>query len=107
MEIPAEGLKIVAVVGEYEGKAIWRTVGKLIKSKRGQPLIMIDKCFNPNAVYSDDPRSAMALLNCVEYSPEDLEKKQSYANKNSRSSDRSTRNRRPERVQDLDDDIPF
>lgn len=103
--IPKEGLKIVAIVGEYEGRAIWRTVGKLLLSKRGQPIVMIDKCFNPNAVYSDDHKSAMALLNCVEYSPEDLAKKQGYSdNKSSSQRNKSSRNTR---VSDLDDDIPF
>lgn len=102
--IPKEGLKIVAIVGEYEGRAIWRTVGKLLVSKRGQPIVMIDKCFNPNAVYSDDTKSAMALLNCVEYSPEDLATKQKYVDRHQSTPPRSRRNTRAD---DLDDDIPF
>ena len=77
IQIPDEGFKLLAIAGTYEGKPIWRTVGKLVVSKKGVPIIQVDKTFNPAGVQGEKD-SATIILNCVEYSEEELKKKAYY-----------------------------
>lgn len=101
VNIPHEGLKIVCIIGFYEGNPIWRQVGKLsISKKTGLPVVMLDNTFSAAGVHRSVQTSGSALLTCSPFSEEELAKKNSYSKK-------------PEPPPPLpkpswdDDDIPF
>jgi hypothetical protein len=99
--IPPEGFKIVCIIGMYEGNPIWRQVGKLTVAKQsGMPVVMIDTTFAAAGVHRKEQQSGSALLTCVTFSDEELEKKASYKQKQKPAS-------LQQRVFNDDDDIPF
>jgi hypothetical protein len=102
INIPPEGYKIVCITGMFEGKPIWRQVGKLSVSKKsGMPVIMLDTIFSAAGVHKSEQQSGSVLLSCVEFSEEELEKKASYKKKDEVPKSTGFFGK------DFDDDIPF
>lgn len=104
--IPKDGLKLIVIAGYFNDKPIWRQVGKLMLTKQGKPMVLLDRTFAPSGVKTDDPNSAFALINCVEYSKEDLNKKDSYS-KPKRDNTLRAEGARTHHNNYYDDDIPF
>ena len=106
--IPSEGLKLVCIVGMFNGNPVWRQIGRLVMAKSGKPLIMLDRTFNPAGVYVEDDKSASCLINAVPFSAEDLAKTASYKAAKESSYREPNRMQRPTQgFTDFEDDIPF
>jgi hypothetical protein len=98
-EFPPEGLKLVCIVGMYEGKPIWRQVGKLTVSKaKGTPVVLLDPTFNPAGIHRAENNSGQVMVHAVEFSDEELEKKRNYQQKHTLPKPHWN---------DIDDDMPF
>lgn len=79
LEIPAEGLKLVCVVGYMpNGNPIWKQAGVITVGRNGKPVILLDKTFNPAGVV-DERKGSSIILSPVRYSPEELQKKESFS----------------------------
>ncbi len=99
VHIPEEGFKLVVIAGFFNGKPIWRHIGKIMV-KKGKLYINVDRTFNPAGVHNEDPASASILLHAVIYSDEELKRKASYKESAPPPKAGASYN-------DFDDDIPF
>jgi hypothetical protein len=98
-QVPKEGLKVIAIVGYIEGKPIWREVGMIKPTSTGNLQIHLLRYFNP-AGCPEEEDGIHVRLQCREYSPEELDKKQSYSKTKPKPKPQSN-------FDDMDDDIPF
>ena len=79
--IPAEGMKLLAICGKHNGRNIWRRVGRVTLSPKGNLNVIVDKCFNPAGCYNeDDPAAATVILHAMEYSEQDKKYKKENSN---------------------------
>ena len=106
-DFPEIGMKLVCVAGYINGNTIWKQVGTVKKSAKGNFTIFLDKVFNPAGIMTDDNGPSVAL-HAKEYSQEELDRIMKYKEP-SRSQGRkapSERKSKPKQ-EDLEDDIPF
>lgn len=76
MHIPKDGLKVVAIIGlKPDGSPVWQKVGVLMNSRNDKPVILLDRSFNPAGCYQEDKTKSSTLLNCFEFSPEELNRR--------------------------------
>lgn len=104
IDIPKEGLKLVAILGYVEDKPIWRQVGKLIVNRKGNPQVILDLTVNINGAKTEEDSP---YLQCAvkEFSPEEAEKQRGYNRNKTVSKKRSPSI--SSSFSDMDDDIPF
>lgn len=104
MDIPEHGFKLLVIAGKIDGNLIWRQVGTLKTTKRGVPIIYLDRSFNPAGTLKEDDSPSVSL-HVREFSQEELKRFEDYKGKPSRSSYR--RDYKEKDPEDFDDEIPF
>jgi len=110
LDIPEEGLKVVAITGLFpDGAAVWKPVGFLLPRK-GKVILLLDKSFNPAGCYVEDNRRSSVILNLFSMNEIDKKDKKDFVPtltpkpvikpyKEAKTSSTSW--------EDMDDDIPF
>lgn len=105
IDVPEEGLKIIAVAGYINGNPIWKELGRLVINKNSNPTVLIDRTFNPAGTVVDDP-SIYLTCPVKPFSKEELDRKAGYK-RESRNDQRKRQSNHSSNFNDMDDDIPF